>query len=661
MDAKPDPATPHKASILVVEDESIVAKDIQSSLQTLGYRVPAIVSTGEDAVNKAGALRPDLVLMDIMLKGDMDGIEAAAEIRKRYKIPAVYLTAYTDENTLRRAKVSEAFGYLLKPFEDRELRITIEMALYKHKMELKLSETGEWLETTLQCIVDAVIATDLEGRIKLLNPVAGALTGWKTEDALHRPLDEVFCVKTQAAAVPLRQYMDQATSGGVSVHFNSGTILASRQGREIPIEGSVALIRDPEEQVFGFVLVFRDITERSQGEARERDIQERLIRSRRMESLGALAGGVAHDLNNILGPIVGYPDLIMKNLQPGSPLREDLEIIKNSAKKAVEVIRDLLALGRIGHHSTESLLLHATIETYLKSPGFLLLQVSHPLVAVEQHFDPQLPPVKGTEPQLVRLLSNLVSHAFDAMPEGGRLILSTCSRRLESAQEGFETIPPGDYVVLKVADTGQGIEREHINRLFEPFFVRKKQGTQSGSGLGLAVVYGVIKEHKGFVDVHSEAGRGTEFTLYLPPATGGIAPAEPPAVAPHGGGTILVVDDDVEQRNFAERMLKTLGYRVITAHNGKAAVDFFAKTAPDGSSAAVDLVLLDMIMADDFDGLDTYRKILEFNPSQKAIIVSGFAVTERIKEALQIGAGQYIQKPYSLDDLGKALRRELGR
>ena len=180
--------------ILIVEDESIVAKDIQHSLTGLGYTVAGVVAFGEEAVERVGELKPDLILMDVMLKGKMDGIETAERIRREHSIPVVYLTAYTDDDTLRRAKVTEAFGYLLKPFEDRELHTTIEMALYKHTMERKLRESREWLETTLRCISDAVIATDAVGGIQFMNTKAETLTGWKSADAIDRKLTDVFCL-----------------------------------------------------------------------------------------------------------------------------------------------------------------------------------------------------------------------------------------------------------------------------------------------------------------------------------------------------------------------------------------------------------------------------------------------------------------------------------
>jgi len=649
------------ARILIVEDESIVAKDIQNSLTGLGYTVAGVVAFGEEAVERAGVLKPDLILMDVMLKGAMDGIEAAERIRREHSVPVVYLTAYTDDDTLRRAKVTEAFGYLLKPFEDRELRTTIEMALYKHTMERKLRESREWLETTLRCISDAVIATDASGCIQFMNIKAETLTGWKSVEAISRKLTDVFCLMDASAMALVENDLAAILEKGAVVHQNSDAILISKDGRQAPIAHSVAPIRDDHGTILGVVAIFRDITEQKAAQARERQLQERLFRSQRIESLGSLAGGVAHNLNNILGPMVNYPDLIIKNLPPDSALRQDLEIIKNSARKAVDIIRDLLTLGRIGHFPTEPLVLNRILEMVVRSSAYLGLQHSAPLVVVDLKWAADLPAIQGSESLLQEMAINLLIHAFDAMPQGGRLTLTTSVEQVREPVAGYELINPDTYVVMHVLDTGPGIEEQELNRMFEPFYARDKVWSLKRSGLELAIVYAVVKEHKGFIDVRSSPGKGSDFSVYFP--VSGALP-EVRQQLDHldlrGNETILVVDDDEGQRRVVARWLRTSGYKVMTAHNGQAAIELL-DSATRAHGPSIDLVLLDMIMADDFDGLDTYKKMLELNPRQKAVMVSGFTATDRIKEALKLGVGQYIQKPYDFEDLGRAVRRELDK
>ncbi len=476
------------ARILVVEDESIVAKDIRASLQSLGYLVAGMASTGEEALAQAAALRPDLVLMDIKLKGEMDGIEAAHRLRSAAPVPVVYLTAFTDDDTLRRAKVSEAFGYLLKPFEDRELRTTIEMALYKHNMERQLQESREWFATTLRCIGDAVIATDVSASVQFVNPQAESLTGWSQADALGRPAPDIFCLQSADDPAPARMDVNALLDGSGDIRGGKDVILVARDGRHTPVDYTAAPIRESGGRIMGVVIIFRDITEIKQAAARERHLSERLARSRRMESLGALAGGVAHDLNNILGPIVGYPDLIMKLLPPDSAIRADLEIIKNSARKALDVVRDLLTLGRTGKTPAQPVNLSRIVEASLKSISSMTAMEQAPLVELSLNLAQDPGMVMGSANHLQAMAANLIWHAYAMMPSGGRLQLSTAGERLGQPLEGYETVPAGDYAVLHAMDTGTGISEDDLNRIFEPFFIKKRldpyrHGPGAGSGV----------------------------------------------------------------------------------------------------------------------------------------------------------------------------------
>lgn len=246
--------------ILVVEDEIIVAEDIRRSLQNMGYNIPVTVSKGEDAIKTAGENNPDLVLMDIVIEGKMDGIQTAEQIRSRYNIPVVYLTAYSDIKTLERAKITEPFGYIIKPFKERELNINIEIALYKHRMEKKLKESKEWFITTLKSISDAVIATDPSGCVKFMNPVAQSMTGWALEEAYGKPLKDIFNIMTEKTRRKV-----SAGGEGTDIAVNL-TVLINRHKNKIPVEVGSDPIRDDKENIIGIVTVFRDITERKKTE-----------------------------------------------------------------------------------------------------------------------------------------------------------------------------------------------------------------------------------------------------------------------------------------------------------------------------------------------------------------------------------------------------------
>jgi diguanylate cyclase (GGDEF)-like protein/PAS domain S-box-containing protein len=264
-----------EVQILVVEDDSIVVMELRYRLQNLGYAVSGVASFGEEAIEKATEMRPDLVLMDIRLKGAMNGVRAAEEIRARFDIPVVYLTAYADEATLQRAKLTEPYGYIIKPFEERELHTTIEVALYKHEMERRLKRSERWLGTVLRSISDAVIATDREGLVTFMNPVAEALTGWRQEEALGKDLIEIFNIVNEQTRIPAENPATRALREGVIVGLADHTILIARDGKETPLDDSAAPIRDDKGNVAGVVLVFRDVTERKRAEESLQESEEK--------------------------------------------------------------------------------------------------------------------------------------------------------------------------------------------------------------------------------------------------------------------------------------------------------------------------------------------------------------------------------------------------
>jgi PAS domain S-box-containing protein len=262
-----------KTQIMVVEDESIVAEDIKRSLQTMGYEVPVVLSSGEEAIEKAEQIKPDLVVMDIVLRGKKNGIDAAGQIRAMLNIPVIYLTAYADEKILERAKITEPFGYIIKPFEDRELHSVIEMALYKHGMEKKLRESQDWLSTVLNSIVDAVVATDANGCVMFMNPVAESLTGWKQEEAEGKVLEKIFKIVKEETEEKVDDPVKKVLSEGKVVGLANHTVLIAKDGTRISIDDSGAPIRDTKGNIIGVVLVFHDITERRK---MERDLEEKL-------------------------------------------------------------------------------------------------------------------------------------------------------------------------------------------------------------------------------------------------------------------------------------------------------------------------------------------------------------------------------------------------
>ncbi len=398
----------------------------------------------------------------------------------------------------------------------------------------------------------------------------------------------------------------------------------------------------------------KEKNELKKSQEREKELQDKLSRSQRLESLGLLAGGVAHDLNNLLGPVVGYPDLILQKFNGDQASYRMIEIIRESAKKAAGVIQNLLTLGRRGSFNVETVYLNEIIESYIDDAGFEDLQNRCANLIIEKELDADVWPILGSVSHLTQVIMNLAINAVEAMENGGILTVKTERVRVTEAIDGYETIPSGEYTKLTVMDTGKGIDLKKLGRIFEPFYTSKSL-ERSGSGLGLAVVYGVIKDLKGLVDVKNRMNGGAKFELYFPPMLIEKKKKRESTVKDFTGNEkILVVDDVKEQRELATIVLQSLGYSTDDVINGHKALKYL-------ETNDVDLVILDMIMEENFDGLDTYKAILKINPKQKCIIASGFSESERVKEALSLGAGNYVAKPYTLDSIGKAIREELDR
>jgi PAS domain S-box-containing protein len=406
----------------------------------------------------------------------------------------------------------------------------------------------------------------------------------------------------------------------------------------------------------GRVWSFRDVTDRKQAEEENIRLVERLQRAEKMEALGTLAGGVAHDLNNVLGIVVGYAELLLNEVDKSNPIRPRLLSIMSGGERAAAIVQDLLTLARRGVASRQILNLNKMIVDNQNSPEFKALSSYHPRVQIKIDLEPNSLNISGSPVHIGKTLFNLVSNACEAMPNGGVLTIRTVNQYIDKPIQGYDDIQEGDYVVLSVSDTGEGIPAADLKRIFEPFYTKKVMG-RSGTGLGLAVVWGTVKDHQGYVNVQSEVGKGSTFTLYFPVTREEIT-TERSAVNISEymgkGEAILVVDDVQGQRDLAAEMLRNLNYRVEGVSSGEAAIAR-VKEHP------VDLLVLDMIMDPGMDGLETYRRVLAVCPKQKAIIVSGFSETERVSQAQALGAGAYVRKPYILERLGLAVRKELDR
>ncbi|MEN6620500.1 MAG: ATP-binding protein [Smithella sp.] len=405
-----------------------------------------------------------------------------------------------------------------------------------------------------------------------------------------------------------------------------------------------------DDQFFEMALVtVEDVTERKK-------LEEKLNRAEKMEALGTLAGGVAHDLNNVLGVLVGYAELMKEHVTKDSILSKFADNMLQSGVRATAIIQDMLTMARRGVAVSEIVNLNDLVTGYLKAPEFENLKTYCPNVQISTELENNLLNIKGSPVHLAKSIMNLVSNAAESISDQGNILIKTENRYLDQPIQGYDTMQEGDYVVFIISDTGSGISAKDINKIFEPFYTKKVMG-RSGTGLGLAVVWGTVKDHNGYIDVQSEESKGTTFTLYFPVTR--EEPAKPERTISYlanmgNGESILVVDDVKEQRQMAMIMLEKLGYEVHSVASGEDAIEYL-------KNKKADLIILDMIMVPGIDGFETYLRILDVNPKQKAIIVSGYTETDRVKKVQEMGAGEFIRKPYTLAKIGLAVKKELNR
>ena len=631
-----------KTHILLVEDESIIAKDIRVSLQNLGYDVSAVVSSGEEAVEKSEEHRPSLVLMDIVLKGEIDGIEAASEIRSRFDIPVVYLTAYEDEKTLERAKITEPFGYIIKPYNEKEAHRIIEMALYKHKMEKKLKESEEWLSTTLKSIGDAVIATDADGYVKFVNPVAEVLTGWKQEYVIEKPLKELFNIISEKTGKKVEDPVTMVIREGVAVGLANHTILIAKDGTEMPVTGSGSPIKDSEGSIIGVVLVFRDITE-------QRKMEEELQKIQKLESIGILAGGIAHDFNNNLTAILGNISLAKMEANPEDKIYERLTGAEKASLEATNLTQQLLTFSKGGVPIKKT----TSIAELIKDSAGFALRGSN--VKCEFFIPDDIWQVEVDKGQMNRVINNLIINADQAMPEGGIIKVRAENMTVGSAcVEHVIPLKDGEYVKIEIEDEGVGIPKEHRSKIFDPYFSTK----QKGSGLGLATTYSIIQKHNGYITVESELGVRTTFYIYLPVSQKEILEKKDTDKQPIAGeGKILLMDDEEMVRDVAGRMLEHLGYEVEFAKDGAEAIELYKKAKESGQP--FDGVIMDLTIPGGMGGKEAIEKLIEIDPNVKAIVSSGYSTDPIMANFKQYGFSGVVTKPYKVKDLGEILNKAI--
>jgi len=399
--------------------------------------------------------------------------------------------------------------------------------------------------------------------------------------------------------------------------------------------------------------VMRDMTERKREEAARLENEKKMARLKKMESLGLLAGGVAHDLNNVLFGVVSYPGIILSDLPQDSKLVGPIKAIEASGKMAAAIVQDLLSVTRGVATEPEPMNLNHVIREYLASPEYDRLLAFHPTITLHTHLDVDLFNIKGSQTHIRSVVMNLVSNASEAIEGSGKVTISTENRYVDKPIRNYDDIKRGEYVVLEISDDGSGIPSGNREQIFEPFFTKKVMG-RSGTGLGLTLVWNVVHDHEGYIDVKSDHS-GTTFTLYFPITRDPLLENKlsvPIEDLSGDGEWVLVVDDVKSQREILCSMLERFNYNAKAVSSGEEAIAYLKEHT-------VDLVLLDMLMDPGINGRQTYEKIIELHPGQTAIIVSGYTQTNDVRETQRMGAGPYLKKPVPLEKFGLAVKEVL--
>jgi hypothetical protein len=532
--------------ILVVEDEIVIARDIEGCLENLGYSVADVVASGAEAIKRASELRPDLVLMDIRLDGDMDGIQAAEQIWGHFQIPIIYLTGFSDKNTLERAKITQPFGYILKPVEEQELYVAIETALQQFQVNRKLQNREQWLANILRDLGDGVIVVDAQRSVKFINVVAAGLTGWTQEEAVGKDLLEIFPIVEEETRAPLKNPAIAALETGQLNYLEDRSLLISKHGAAVPISDSGAPLRDETGNITGSVLVFRDVTQRRLAEERENalnraeQLEAQMLELERLNQLkDDFLNTVSHELRTplanmkmsiqMLEVVLKQRGLLTNSDAEGDRAMRYFNILRNQCNQELTLVNDLLNIQ------------HLNANTYVLTPSIIELQTWIPYILegfqgraqssqqqLEVSLAPNLQPIVSDESSLVRILSELLNNACKYTPVGGTI---TVAAHLLEKDEGLSIKDETDQdktddsslilnpvsFQLSVSNSGVELPLEEISRIFDPFYriPHSDLRNQGGTGLGLALVKKLVDHLGGCIEVSSSSGQ-TCFMIELP-------------------------------------------------------------------------------------------------------------------------------------------------
>jgi PAS domain S-box-containing protein len=645
--------------ILVVEDERIVARDLQMTLESQGYAVTGVAASSDEAIASATAVMPDLVLMDVHIKGERDGIETARLLRERFRLPVIYLTAYADAETVDRAKTTQPYGYLIKPFNDRELRSAIEVALYKHEVDAHLHARERWFATTLRSIGDAVVATDAAGLVVFMNTAAELMTGRPEGEARGKPAAEVMRLLDVVTGVQVVDPIAQAIASREVVHVQGEAMLQDAE-RTWSVEASASPIVGERDEVQGAVLVFRDVGER-------RRLQQQVELAEKLASLGTISAGIAHEINNPLAAVFGNIDFIgtqvtrlVDAVREGrfqldatwqrriTDIAQTIDDTRLGAERIRNIVDDMRLFSRAHEPQRVRVEVDRSIDWAVRMTAGQVKNRARVRTEIEK-----VPRVEASESRLGQVLVNLIVNAAQAIPEplaaagGGEIVVRT---RFEAGAGGAGA----GQVVIEVADNGVGIPAERLHRIFDPFFTTRPVGV--GTGLGLSICHGIVSSLNGTLTVQSKVGEGSTFRVSLPAAIEarraplGSADAAGTTLRPEPSeqarrGRVLVIDDDAMVVRTIDRTLRER-HEVTCITEPRLALDAIR------AGAEFDVIICDLMMPKT-SGAWVYEQVLGLDPglADRILFVSGALFVPEMQSFLESVSNPRLEKPFAPRDL----------
>jgi two-component system, cell cycle sensor histidine kinase and response regulator CckA len=618
----------------MVDDDPNSAFILRKILSRTDYRLAGAAQSSEQALQLAQEAKPDLILMDINIPGAHDGIETAKRILRERMVPIVYLTAYSDEATIARARRTAPFAYLLKPYREKEVLITIEMALYKARLDREHAINEQRLAATLGALEDYVVATDAAGCVTYLNPAAERALGRKSVDCLGQHLSELLDVRERDTRTRVPEMIERLLLAGFHTDPAHPLLLMGPRGDAQLVQVQTNLLAEPDGRPPGRVVILRDVTQLSQ-------LEESIRQAQKLEAIGRLASGIAHDFNNLLAIINSFTDLLLLKSQPGDPLEKYYRNIRAAGQRGADLVSRLMTFSR-----------RSSSEPCPVAPAEVVAEVYkmiRPLIRENIELAIEAPPVLpqlNVDPgQIEQILVNLCLNARDAIVDTGRITigLTTCHFTREQAREHNLQLP-GAYLLISVKDNGCGIPADLRKKIFEPFFTTKEVG--KGTGLGLAMVYTLVKQNHGQIELESQPNVGTTFTILLPvgetPSTTGVA---------GGHERVLLVEDDHYFSDCIKNLLDMHGYQTVTAASGEEALDVYEQ-----HNGEFDLLLTDLVLPK-LSGSKLAAQLRAKQPSLRVMYMTGY---ENVEPETQAGPGaDRMDKPFSLNALLARIRQLL--